>query len=127
MSGRQRYTSSQVIEAITLARGIKAVAARKLGCSRPTLDSYIDRYPGVRTAYQEAKDTLLDAAESALLTMIDNKEWPAVRFLLITLGKGRGYTERQDGQPAQRQVYPDYEAKLKRAYGSDYTPPEAGL
>ena len=128
MPGRPRFTPQQVITAILSARGIKAVAAQRLGCSRPTLDNYIDRYPTVRAAYEEARDILLDTAESAMLTMIDNNEWPAVRFALITLGKGRGYTERQEDPHGQPQtVFPDYEAQLKRAYGQDYEPPPGGI
>ncbi len=93
---KDRYTQARVIEAIRAARGVKAAAAQALGCSRQTAANYIDRYPAVREAYQEARDTSLDLAESKLIVLVEREEWPAIRFMLVTLGKDRGYIERQE-------------------------------
>ena len=98
MSNRDRYTQQRVIDAIKAAKGIKATAAETLGCSGQTVTNYIDRYPAVKAAYQEAKDTTLDLAESKLIALVEREEWPAIRFMLVTLGKDRGYTERTDIQ-----------------------------
>ena len=113
MSNRDRYTQAQLIDAIQAAKGIKATAAQSLGCSRQTITNYIDRYPAVKAAYQEARDTSLDLAESKLIALVEREEWPAIRFMLVTLGKDRGYTERDDiqvlgGDPqARRQQFLD--------------------
>jgi len=57
MSNRDRYTQQRVIDAIQAARGIKATAAANLKCSRQTITNYIDRYPAVKAAYDEAIQT----------------------------------------------------------------------
>jgi len=95
---KDRYTQQRVIGAIQAAKGIKATAAQSLGCSRQTITNYIDRYPAVKAAYQEAKDTTLDLCESKLIALVEREEWPAIRFMLVTLGKDRGYIERQEIQ-----------------------------
>jgi len=122
MSNRDRYTQAQVIDAIKAAKGIKATAAESLGCSRQTITNYIDRYPAVKAAYQEALDTSLDLAESKLIALVEREEWPAIRFMLVTLGKSRGYVERQEIS----QVGSDFEAirqqlqdDVVKVYGDD--------
>lgn len=96
MTGKNRYKAEQVIEALQKARGIKAVAAKVLGCSRQTVDNYIGRYVTVKAAYQEQRETLVDIAEGKLMKKLDTDEWPAIKFILTTLGKERGYTERTE-------------------------------
>ena len=119
---RDRYAQATVIKAIQAARGIKATAAASLNCSRQTITNYIDRYPAVKAAYQEALDTSLDLAESKLIACVERDEWPAIRFMLVTLGKGRGYVERQeisqlggDYDAVRRQLQDDYD----KVYGPD--------
>jgi hypothetical protein len=93
---RDRYTQQRVIDAIVQARGIKTTAAESLGCSRQTITNYLDRYPAVKAAYDEANESTLDLAESKLIALVEKEEWPAIRFLLVTKGKDRGYVERQE-------------------------------
>lgn len=93
---QQRYTAAEVIEAIERARGIKAVAAKILGCSRRTIDNYAKRYATVARACRQARETLIDVAEGQLVKAVDSGEWPAVRYTLATLGKERGYSERTE-------------------------------
>ena len=92
----EKYTTKQIIEALQQARGIMAVAARYLGCHRHTIENYIARYPTVAKAYQEQRDTIVDIAEGKLVAMLDAGEWPAVKYTLSTLGRNRGYVERQE-------------------------------
>ena len=70
MSNRDRYTQTQLIEAIQAAKGIKSAAAQALGCSRQTVTNYIDLYPAVKAAYQEACEATLDLAESKLIVLV---------------------------------------------------------
>ena len=121
MAGTKRYAEKDVIAAIRDARGIKATAAANLGCTRQTIDNYISGSPAIAAAYREARDTLLDHAESQLVAKVDQGEWPAIRFLLVTLGKDRGFTERAELQTftpgdADRQEFLD---ALDRIYGHD--------
>ena len=92
--GRERYSAKDVSAALVEARGVKAAAARHLGCSRNTIERYITLYPTVREAYELARAELIDLAESKLVEQLEAGEWPAVKYTLSTLGKARGYVER---------------------------------
>lgn len=93
---RQRYTAAQVIEAIEQSRGIKSAIAQRLGCHRHTVDNYIARYPTVARAYWEERERIVDTAEVKLLEKLkDGVDW-AIKYVLSTLGKDRGYVERQE-------------------------------
>jgi hypothetical protein len=119
---KDRYTQQRVIDAIQAAKGIKATAAQSLGCSRQTITNYIDRYPAVKAAYQEAKDTTLDLAESKLIALVEREEWPAIRFMLVTLGKDRGYIERQESQQFgvdQETLFQQFDDEIRKVYGDD--------
>lgn len=96
MVNKERFSTGTVIEALKKARGVKAVAAQILKCDRHTVDNYIKRHPTVRRAYEEQRETLIDVAEGKLITKIEGDEWPAIKFVLTTLGKDRGYSERHE-------------------------------
>jgi hypothetical protein len=102
----ERHTADAMAEALRKARGIKVVAAKMLGCSRVTVQNYCNRYASVQAAAEEARETLIDVAEGKLVQRVDAGDWDAVRFVLVTIGKGRGYVMRQeatgaDGGPIQ--------------------------
>lgn len=104
MGRKEKYSAQDVIDAIRESNGIQAAAARRLGCTRKTVASYIDKYATIRDAYEEARDTVVDIAEDKLIESVKKGNLSAIMFLLKTVGKGRGYTERQevtgaDGQP----------------------------
>lgn len=95
-----RYKKAQVVEAVKRSRGIISVAARALGCARITVYEYMNRYPEVKAALEEAREVSLDHVENRLMDLCDDTEhkdhFPAVRYFLRTQGKHRGYTERQE-------------------------------
>ena len=123
MPNRDRYTQARVIEAIVQAKGIKATAAANLKCSRQTVTNYIDRYPAVKAAYQEAVESTIDLAHSKLIVLVEREEWPAIRFMLVTLGKDRGFTERTEIQEiggdleARRK---QFEGEIRKVYGDEH-------
>jgi len=94
MASKQRYSVAQVVDAIRDAHGIKADAARSLGCDWTTVHRYAQRHPTVQDALEEARESLIDKAESGLLNKLEAEEWGAIKFVLTTLGKGRGYVVR---------------------------------
>ena len=91
-----KFTAEQVIEAIHASKGMQNFAARKLGCAPSTIRNYADRHPTVRQAINDERNLVLDTAELALFKAIQEGEAWAVCFTLKTIGKGRGYTERQE-------------------------------
>lgn len=118
MANTYRFTPKEVADALKKSFGIKTVAAQLLGCDDETIGRYCKRYPMVDKACKEARPRIVDIAEHNLirdLTVKENcpkchellicsncntqiqfgKDW-ATRFVLMTLGKDRGYTERTE-------------------------------
>jgi len=96
MPNQERYSVETVIKAIEGSRGIKSQIARKLGCDRGTVDNYITRHPTVARAYQAEREAIVDTAEVQAMVKVNEGDGPMIRFILATLGKDRGYVERQE-------------------------------
>jgi hypothetical protein len=97
MARPPKYTAEEVAAAITEARGMLTIAARKLGCKYDTIRAYIDKYDTVKLVYHEATEQMLDAVELALYDEAVNKRnTAALIFLAKTKGKSRGYVERTE-------------------------------
>ena len=90
---QDKFKVKDVIAAMAHTRGIKAAIARNLGCDRMTVESYLKRYPTVYAAWEQERELIIDNAETQLVLKVNAGEWPAIRHVLITLGKSRGYGE----------------------------------
>src|SRR3990167_6133961 len=91
-----KYTAEQVIEAVRRNKGILTLAARDLHCTRQTVHNYVNRYPTIKAAMDDERDSLLDMAEGKLFEQVRKGNMTAIIFTLKTLGKHRGYVERQE-------------------------------
>lgn len=105
---KEKYTATQVIDAIDKSQGIIKHAARLLNCSRRTIHNYIERYPSVADAYEDTNEGMIDYVESKLIEQISVGNTTAIIFYLKTKAKHRGYAERTevtgaDGKPIQTQ------------------------
>jgi hypothetical protein len=90
--GRQpRYTAEQVIAALIKTKGLISYTANVLGCSVRTVSYYIERYPTVKAARDEARDQVGDLAELRLFTAIDRGESWAIQFFMRTQLRHRSY------------------------------------
>ena len=92
----EKYTTAQIIEALREKHGNMAAAARFLHCSRNTVSRYIDTYPTVKSVADEERETLIDFAENQLFKQVQDGNITAIIFTLKTIGKHRGYVERQE-------------------------------
>ena len=92
----EKYTTAQIIEALREKHGNMAAAARFLNCSRNTISRYIDQYPTVKVVADEERETLIDFAENQLFKQVQDGNITAIIFTLKTIGKYRGYVERQE-------------------------------
>ncbi len=92
----EKYTANQMIEALREKHGNLSAAARFLGCSRNTISRYIDLYPTVKAVADEERETLIDFAENQLFKQVQDGNITAIIFTLKTIGKSRGYVERQE-------------------------------
>ena len=92
---REKFKTSDIIEALQKTQGFKSKAAQYLGCSRSTLDSYLRRYPTALQAYHDILEERHDFVESALLKQIKGGNIAAIIFYVKCQLKPRGYIERQ--------------------------------
>jgi len=94
--GRKRYTARQFIDAILRTGGIIGAIAKNVGCTWHTAKKYCTQYPSVARVYQDECESILDMAEVELIQQIRNGEQWAVKYILSTKGKQRGFTEKQE-------------------------------
>jgi len=109
MPNQERYKVETVLKAIEGSWGIKNQIARKLNCDRGTVDNYISRHPTVARAYEAERAKIVDAAEAQGIKKVNDGDGQMIRFILATLGKDRGYVQRQeltgaDGGPVEHKV-----------------------
>jgi hypothetical protein len=74
MAKTHRYPASRVAEALTKAQGMVTIAARLLGCSPDTVDSYVKKFAVCAQAKQTARNAILDEAELRLVAAIRRDE-----------------------------------------------------
>lgn len=77
-------------------KGNIAAVARKLGVNRSTIWNRVKESATLRAKLDDARETMLDNAESALYSQVLNGNTTALIFFLKTQGKTRGYTERHE-------------------------------
>lgn len=86
----------QVVEALRSTQGMVYLAAQRLGVAPVTVYAYANRYSTIRDVIEEERGRMVDMGEVALKrAVLDGQGW-AIAFLLKTLGKNRGYYERQE-------------------------------
>ena len=113
MANKNRYTPKQVADALTETKGMVYIAAQRLGCSIETIRTYCLRYPSVQAAKDAQRGIMIDTAELKLWQSIQNGEAWGITLCLKTIGKDRGYVERQEltgennGPLTLRVVYAD--------------------
>lgn len=93
---KMSYNVSQILPLIEKYKGNIASVARSLGCTRQTIYNHIKKHPTLQQALDDARQTMLDNAESVLYNKVVTGDTTALIFFLKTQGKSRGYTERQE-------------------------------
>jgi len=96
MPNKQRFTPDQVIAALKKTKGMVYLAAKLLRCDVDTILNYCKRYPAVEHEKQAQRGQMVDLAEIRLLQSIDRGEAWGISLCLKTIGKDRGYVERQE-------------------------------
>jgi len=92
----RRITNADVEQHIEPTKGNVAAIARALGTSRGTVWNRIQSSPALQSLLADARETMIDNAESSLYRAVLAGEAWAVCFFLKTQGKRRGYVERQE-------------------------------
>lgn len=89
-------STERIIECLRETNGLVSLAAKRVPCSISTINTRRKRVQAVEQVIQECRGELVDLGELALRKAVLNGEPWAVGLVLKTLGKERGYVERQE-------------------------------
>ena len=95
MGRKKRYTVADIIDALRKTHGMVYLAANELDCSHTTVYNYMKKHHSVKAEFDRMRGELLDNAEQKLRDAILAGEHWAVAFALKTIGRDRGYVEKQ--------------------------------
>ena len=93
---KPRLNKKNVTAALEAHNGLVSHAARHLAVHPSALYRFFEKYPEMKDIRDSAREAALDDAENRLAQAAYAGEPWAVTFLLKTLGKSRGYSERQE-------------------------------
>ena len=91
-------SKKKVRAAIPGSMGIYMIIAKKCGVVRSTITMFLkkERNQNILQEIEEEREKTLDIGEAKLVKLINEGEFPAIKFLLSTKGKKRGYVEKQE-------------------------------
>lgn len=87
-------TLEDIKQALRLHRGSVTKAAEFLNVSRAALERKINNNPMLLQVKVDIRNEFLDNTEQKLMELVDEKNVTAVTFTLRTVGKERGYSEK---------------------------------
>lgn len=96
--GGAKINKTKFKKAVNGTGGILSQIAIKLDVSRKTLYEYIRKEGNAWTAdiLKHERERIVDMGEGALFKKVKEEDPWAVKYLLSTVGKSRGYTEKQE-------------------------------
>jgi len=113
-SKKREQTATRIIAAIHESQGLLTLASKRAGVSYRTINRYVAEFPTVKEAAQQAREQMLDFAESKLFQKIRDGDNTCIIFYLKCQGKHRGYVERQEfANPPGESFKVEHDAKSK--------------
>lgn len=88
--------SSRIESALLRYKGLQYLSADYLGITRAELAARLEADNRLQEIAADQRGKLLDKAESKLIDAIENGEKWAITLALKTIGRDRGYIERQE-------------------------------
>lgn len=93
---KKQHTLEEMAAALTRNDGRVYVTAKELRITAQAIYKRMDENPELKAIVEDARGELVDIAESALKKKVQEGDTAAIIFVSKTLGKERGYTERQE-------------------------------
>jgi len=93
---KERIPTERIIECLRETNGLVSLAAKRVPCSITTINTRRKQVKAVEQVIQECRAELVDYGELSLRRAIMAGEPWAVSLVLKTLGKNRGYVERNE-------------------------------
>lgn len=91
-----RLTVKGVAEQLRKYHGVQSSVAKAFGVTRSAVTQYMNAHPELKAIQEEGEEIILDLGETALHSSVIKREPWAVKYLLSTKGKKRGYVERSE-------------------------------
>ena len=85
-----------VIKAIKGSGGIINTIAKRLDCDWHTAKKYINKWDKTIAAFDDERESILDMAEGVIYTSIRGGNSQDAKWILSTLGKNRGFSEKHE-------------------------------
>lgn len=89
------YKKCEIKKAIDGSFGLMSTIAKKLGCNWHTAKKYVDKFDLTKELEAE-REKKLDFTETMHLQNIKAGDTASIIFTLKTLGRNRGYSEKQN-------------------------------
>ncbi len=93
---RMKVSKEKFIECAKRSGGIMTALAQLAGIDRMTAAKYLTLVPEANDYFQSQKETIIDLAENQLVKLVREGDKDAIFFLLKTVGKRRGYSEKME-------------------------------
>lgn len=93
----RKINKNSFAKAVVGSGGVITEVAKRLHVERLTVYSFIKQNEEfAKPLLDQAREEIVDMAEGSLFTQVKNNEAWATKFLLKTIGKDRGYVEKQE-------------------------------
>jgi len=93
-----KLSKKKVREAIPGSMGIYAVISNKCGVNRGSITRFLqkEKNQNLVEEIKEEREKLIDVGERKIIELINAGNFNAIKLLLTTKGKDRGWIERQE-------------------------------
>lgn len=91
-----KISVADVLPLVEPNKGNVAAIARQLGVTRGTIWNRCNESPTLMQALEDAREAMIDNAESMLYKKVLEGSTPELIFFLKTQGRRRGYFEKQE-------------------------------
>ena len=102
---KKRYSYDEVVDVIQKSEGVRTTICKLLDCSQTQLRNYLEEHPELKQVMLDAREQILDLAESVIRENLTQTENPELRqrcaeFTLKSIGRNRGWGP--DNYPAMQ-------------------------
>ena len=97
-------TKQEVMKAVKGSAGIVSTVAKRLDCDWHTAKKHINKHAETKLAMQAEKEINIDVAEMHIVKALREGDLQIVKWYLSTIGKDRGYTEKNVGEHPEQMV-----------------------
>jgi len=91
-----KLTNQEIIDSLKRCKGLYYLCAEHLGVTKAKLANRIVNDPELDAIAKDERGKMLDKAERKLMEAVEDGQQWAIQLMLKTLGRDRGYVERQE-------------------------------